>query len=138
MKKPLPALDWASPERSDGWNKSGPSRVYNGAEESHDYPSARLALRRPRAAEESGLHLGCGADPSPRHRREHRHLQRGQHCFAEAPAVSEPRRPGEDLDALHEYWAAQRSELVLAARASRRPATKPQLFRYLCDQPGNV
>src|SRR5207245_2278290 len=110
----------------------------NGAEESHDYASARLALRRSRAAEEPGLHLGCGADAGPRHRREHRHFQRGQHGFAQAPAVSESREPGEDLDAFHGYWAAKRSKLVLGARVSRRPATKLQLLQYLCDQPGNV
>ena len=47
----------------------------------------RCALRRPDAAQDAGLRAGRRRDSRPRHRRQLRHLHRGQRGGAEAAAV---------------------------------------------------
>src|SRR6266478_5248802 len=82
---------WISKHQFDarrGTNRVSPSfSTVPVMEDSHEDLSAGSALRRSRAPEKPRFHRRRDIDACARHRREHRHFQRGQHRFAQAPAV---------------------------------------------------
>ena len=90
---------------------------------------ARHAPRPPPPGARLALHHGGGADPRPRHRRQHRDLQRRERGAVPRPGVRRPRSPRRHLSERSRRQAAHR-HLV------RRLQGDGGVHRHLCGDDG--
>src|ERR1700730_7868013 len=89
----------------------------SGSEDLTPYAAKRPALRGAHVAPVSGLHRGRSTDHGPYHRRQHRHLQRGERGDAAAAALRRARpaaaRRGEERETQPAVFWRLRAELFV-------------------------